>query len=184
MSGWIAGAALALVLVWAVATYNRLVKKKNQVREGWSGIDVQLKRRYNLIPNLVETVKGYATHEKATLAEVTEMRGKATGSGTPVDRAQAEGLLSQLLGRLLAVAEAYPDLKASANFAGLQQELSDIEEQIQLARRYYNGSVRELNVLVQSFPSNLIAQAFGFAEADYFVVELATHREVPQVKFE
>ena len=183
MLGWIILAIVIVVLCWAVATYNRFVKRKNHVQEGWSGIDVQLKRRYNLIPNMVETVKGYATHEKETLAEVTEMRGRAEGAGTPVDRARAEGVLSQFLGRLLAVAEDYPDLKASTNFVNLQDELSEIEEQIQLARRYYNGTVRELNVLVQSFPSNLIANMFGFVEADFFTVELATHREVPRVEF-
>jgi len=183
MVGWIVLGACVVVLLWIVSIYNGLVKRRNRLREAWSGIDVQLKRRSNLIPNLVETVKGYATHEKELLAQLTAMRGQAAAGGTAAERAVSEGMLSQLLGRLLAVAEAYPDLKASSNFSELQSELSAIEEQIQSARRYYNGTAREMNILVESFPSNLVAQMFRFEVAEFFEIEIATERDLPDVKF-
>ena len=174
----------AVVGLWVMSTYNALVKNKNLVEEGWSGIETQLKRRANLIPNLVETVKGYATHEKATLEEVTAMRTRAMGSGANVaDRSAAEGALSQALGRLFAVAEAYPDLKANSNFQSLQNDLSEIEEQIQMSRRYYNATVRDNNVKVESFPSNLVANQFKFLTAEYFEIENPDDRAVPEVKF-
>lgn len=182
---WIVLGAVALLLVYLVTLYNGLVKKRQMVEEGWSGIDVQLKRRADLIPNLVETVKGYASHEKETLEEVTAMRarvGQAVGA-SPADRAQAEGALSQALGKLLAVAEAYPELKADSNFRALHESLDQIEDAIQKARRYYNGAVRMLNVAVESFPSNLVAGQFGFMKADYFEIEDAGDRAVPKVSF-
>jgi len=179
-------AALIAVLLYAILLYNALVKKRQMVEEGWSGIDVQLKRRNNLIPNLVETVKGYASHEKSTLDEVTKLRAEAGGVARDdvAGRAQAEGALGLALGRLFAVAEAYPDLKASQNFSDLHSSLDEIENAIQMARRYYNGAVRNLNVAVESFPSNLVAGQFNFKKAEYFEIEDAAERAVPKVSFQ
>ncbi|MCI5076681.1 LemA family protein [Oricola sp.] len=170
---------------YAIVTYNGLVRVRQMVQEAWSGIDVQLKRRADLIPNIVETVKGYAGHEQETLEKVTEMRTRAQSvpAGDIAGRAAAEGMLSQALGRLMAVAEAYPDLKANENFRDLQGTLETLESEIQMARRYYNGSARELNVKVESFPSNVIANSFGFVRADYFELEDPSDRERPEVKF-
>ncbi|MCX8509149.1 MAG: LemA family protein [Rhodobacteraceae bacterium] len=175
----------ALVVVYVIATYNGLVRLRQMVEEAWSGIDVQLKRRADLIPNLIETVKGYAGHEKDTLREVTELRTRAQAvpEGNVAGRAAAEGMLGQALGRLMAVAEAYPDLKANENFRDLQASLSGIEDTIQMSRRYYNGSTRELNVKVESFPSNLVARQFGFAKADYFELDNPADRAVPKATF-
>jgi LemA protein len=183
MAFWIFLGITLVVALWAVAVYNRLVKNRNLVLEGWSGIDVQLKRRYDLIPNLVETVKGYAGHEKDVLEKVVELRNAAARAETAGEKAPIENMLTQTLRQLFALAEAYPDLKANQNFLDLQGKLSEIEEQIQLARRYYNGTARDMNILVQSFPSNIIARSFGFAEAEYFEIELATEREAPRVQF-
>ena len=184
------GGTLTLIIVllvagYAIYAYNGLVRARQMVQEAWSGIDVQLKRRADLIPNLVETVKGYAGHERATLEQVTEMRARAQGipSDDVAGRAAAEGMLSQALGRLFAVAEGYPDLKANRNFADLQEALETVEREIQMARRYYNGSARELNVKVESFPSNFIANTFNFIQADYFELEDPGDRAVPQVSF-
>jgi len=180
---------LAVIVIAAVAyaitIYNGLVRSRQMTKEAWSGIDVQLKRRADLVPNIVETVKGYAAHEKDTFREVTEMRTRAQNvpEGDVAGRAAAEGMLSQALGKLIAVAEAYPDLKASENFRQLQATLETLEGEIQMARRYYNGSARELNVKVESFPSNLVANQFGFAKADYFELENPADRQTPQVKF-
>lgn len=174
-----------LVLGWGVLTYNRLIALRQRVREGWSGIDVQLKRRANLIPNLVSTVKGYAQHERGVLEAVTEQRARAqaaVGSG-PAARQEAEGGLSAALMRLLAVAENYPDLKADQGFIELQQNLSQLEDQIQMARRYYNGTVRDLNTLIESFPSNLIAGWFRFELQEFFEIDDAAERAVPAVSF-
>jgi len=183
MVGWIVLGVIVLIALWAVAIFNKLVKNRNLVFEGWSGIDVQLKRRYDLIPNLVETVKGYAGHEKEVLARVVELRNSAAQAQTASEKAPIENMLTQTLRQLFALAEAYPDLKANQNFLDLQGQLSEIEEQIQFSRRYYNGTARDMNILVQSFPSNLIARSFGFNEADYFEIELATERETPKVEF-
>lgn len=176
---------LIAIGAYAVVIYNGLVKARQMVREAWSGIDVQLKRRADLIPNLLETVKGYASHEKDTLAEVTEMRTRAQGvpAGDVAGRAVAEGMLSQALGKLFAVAEAYPDLIANENFRDLQQSLDKMETEIQMARRYYNGAARDLNVKVESFPSNLVANTFKFEQADYFEIENDADRAVPKVDF-
>ncbi len=176
-------ATAAVVLFWGVAIYNKLVKLRNHVEEGASGIDVQLKRRADLIPNLLETVKGYMAHEKGTLEEVTRMRARCLDAGSLGEKGQAEGLLGAALGRLFAVAENYPDLKADKNFAELQEALEDVEEQIQLSRRYYNGTARNMNIQVESFPSNLVANAFGFATAEYFEIEEPGERQVPKVEF-
>jgi LemA protein len=176
-------ALVAGVLLWAILLYNGLVRMRNMVEEAWSGIDVQLKRRTDLIPNLVSTVKGYAAHEKGTLEEVIRLRGLAQNAQGVGETAQAQGLLGAALGKLFALAENYPDLKANANFAQLQATLGEIEEQIQLARRYYNGAVRNLNIAVESFPSNLIAGRFGFSKAEFFELENAAERAVPSVSF-
>lgn len=177
-----------LVIVVALAAfvigiYNKLVKNKNLVEEGWSGIETQLKRRANLIPNLIETVKGYAQHEREALEAVTNMRTRAMSTNDVAERGQAEGMLSQALGKLFAVAEAYPDLKANENFIGLQNDLSEIENEIQMSRRYYNGTVRNMNVLVESFPSNFVAGMFSFDKAKFFEIENPDDRAVPQVDF-
>lgn len=176
-------ALVAGVLLWAILLYNGLVRMRNMVEEAWSGIDVQLKRRTDLIPNLVSTVKGYAAHEKGTLEEVIRLRGLAQNAHGVGETAQAQGLLGAALGKLFALAENYPDLKANANFAQLQASLGEIEEQIQLARRYYNGAVRNLNIAVESFPSNLIAGRFGFVKAEFFELENISERAVPAVTF-
>jgi LemA protein len=185
MATWIVLGLIVLVGLYIVYLYNDLVRKRQMVREGWSGIDVQLKRRSDLVPNLVETVKGYVTHEREALEAVTEMRARA--AGMPRDdvagRAQAEGLLSQALGRLFAVAEAYPDLKANENFRDLQASIEKTEDALQMARRYYNGAVRALYVVVESFPSTLVAGRFGFKQEEYFEIEDPADRAVPKVSF-
>lgn len=175
---------LIAMAFWLITIYNKLIKNKNLVTEGWSGIDVQLKRRANLIPNLIETVKGYMGHEKGVLTEVTKMRTQCLSTKDGVaERSQNESLLAQSLSKLFAVAENYPDLKASENFKSLQSSLETIESDIQMARRYYNGTVRDFNIIVQSFPSNLVAQSFQFKASDYFEIEDATDRKVPSVDF-
>ncbi len=174
---------VAVVAAWAIAVYNGLVRKRNMVGEAWSGIDVQLKRRTDLIPNLVSTVKGYAAHEKGTLEEVVRLRNMAQNAHGVGETAQAQGLLGAALGKLIALAESYPDLKANTNFAQLQATLGEIEDQIQLSRRYYNGAARDLNIAVESFPSNLIAGRFGFTKAEFFELENAAERAVPVVSF-
>jgi LemA protein len=183
MFGWIILGLTVLLTLWAVVIFNRLVKNRNLVLEGWSGIDVQLKRRHDLIPNIVETVKGYAKHEEGVLSKVVELRNSAGKAQTAAEKAPIENMLTQTLRQLFALAESYPDLKANQNFLDLQGQLSGIEEQIQFARRYYNGAARDLNIMVQSFPSNMVARSFGFKEAEYFEIELATEREAPKVQF-
>jgi LemA protein len=176
--------ALAVaILLWAILVYNGLVRMRNMVQEAWSGIDVQLKRRTDLIPNLVSTVKGYAEHEKGTLEEVIRLRGLAQNAQGVGETAQAQGLLGAALGKLFALAESYPELKANANFAQLQASLGEIEEQVQLSRRYYNGAARNLNIAVESFPSNLVAGRFGFEKAEFFELESPAERAVPKVEF-
>jgi len=160
---------LALIIIWAIASYNGFVTLVNRSKEAWADIDVQLKRRYDLIPNLVNTVKGYATHEAATFEKVTEARSRAMqAGGTLEEKAEAENMLTGALKSLFAVSEAYPDLKANTNFLELQRELSDTENKIQAARRFYNGNVRDLNTSVQSFPSNVIASLFKFESKEFF----------------
>jgi len=179
---WIILAIVAVALLYAVVVFNNLVRTRQMANEAWSGIDVQLKRRHDLVPNLVDAVKGYAGHERSVLEQVTQLRSaaRALPQGDVAARAQAEGALSAALGKLFALAENYPDLKASNNFLELQKQLSDLENELQMARRYYNGTVRNLNVLVQSFPSNLIAGLFGFGPREFF--ELAEGEgAVPQV---
>jgi len=180
---WMILASLAVVVLIFVALFNGLVRSKNLAQEGWSGIDVQLKRRADLIPNLVEAVKGYAGHERTVLEKVTEMRAQALKASGPAEREKAEGQLAVALSQLLAVAERYPDLKASANFQEMQKSLADAEEQIQLARRYYNAAARELNIKIGSFPSNLVAVMFRFRETEYFQLDNTADRATPNVKF-
>lgn len=176
------GLAAALA-VFLVILYNGLVRLRNLVREGWSGIDVQLKRRANLIPNLVEAVKGYMKHERDLLTQVTALRTESLNARDVQDKARLEAALSRSLANVLAVAEGYPQLKANENFLDLQSRLAAVEADIQLARRYYNGTVRDLNIKVESFPSNLVAAFFGFRQADFFEIEDQTQRRVPEVNF-
>lgn len=174
---------VAVLLVgWAIALYNSLVVLKNRAKEAWSDIDVQLKRRYDLIPNLVETVKGYATHEKELFTKVTEARAMAMGAQGLKAKAEAENMLSETLKSLFAVAEAYPVLKASENFLELQRELSDTENKIQAARRFYNTNVRDLNIKIETFPGNMFAGMFGFKQMELFEAA-AGEKEPVKVQF-
>jgi LemA protein len=169
-------------LIWFMGTYNGLVRLRNHCRESWSGIDTELKRRYDLIPNLVETVKGYAAHEREVLQRVTEARSRAVAStGSPQSQARDENLLVGALRSLLVVAEGYPDLKANRNFLSLQEELTNTEDRIQAARRFYNANVRDYNNRTEVFPSNFVASMFGFRSAEFFEIESACQRAAPQV---
>jgi LemA protein len=180
----ILGILVALIL-YGIAIYNKLVKNRQMAEEGWSGIDVQLKRRSNLIPNLLASVKGYLSHEKSLLEDITRLRANAqeAENAGPEARAKAEGMLSGGLVKLFAVMENYPDLKANENVMDFQNSLEEIEDQIQMSRRYYNGAVRNMNVAVESFPSNLIANHFNFRQAEYFEIEDASARSLPKVEF-
>ncbi len=180
---WIVLGVIAVIIFWFIAVYNGLIRLKNQTDEAWSDIDVQLKRRYNLIPNLVETVKGYATHEREVFEKVTEARSQAMNTQAPADKAKAENMLTGALKTLFAVAENYPQLKASDNFAKLQDELSDTENKIQAARRFYNGNVRDFNIKLQTFPNNLVAGMLGFNKREFFELESEGERQAPEVKF-
>ncbi|MDP2630577.1 MAG: LemA family protein [Candidatus Uhrbacteria bacterium] len=174
---------LGVVIIWIVSMFNTLVSLKNRTDEAWSDIDVQLKRRYDLIPNLVEAVKGYMTHERETLESVTKARVAAMGAQSVEEHAQAENMLTQALKSVFAVAEQYPDLKASQNFAKLQDELSDTENKIQAARRFYNANVRDLNTNVQNFPSNIIAGMFKFTDRQFFELTEEAAKEPIKVSF-
>lgn len=173
-------AALLLPLLWALAMYNALVRARQHVKEAWAQIDTELRRRYDLIPNLVETVKAYAKHERQTLEQTIEARNRAHANeaGSPADQARDENQMVGALGRLLAVAEAYPDLKADRNFLQLQHELANTEDRIQRVRRFYNGNVRDLNTKVQVFPTSVLAGMFGFVQAEYFEVDPAVRGPV------
>ncbi len=162
---------LGVIILWFVLAYNGFVTMRNRAQEAWADIEVQLKRRYDLIPNLVNTVKGYAAHESGTFEKVTEARTMAMNAGTPAAHAQAENMLSGALKSLFAVSEAYPDLKANTNFLELQRELSDTENKIQAARRFYNGNVRDYNTRLQVFPGNIIANVFAFKKSDFFDID-------------
>ena len=176
-------ALVVLLAFYAIGIYNKLVKLKNLVAEAWSGIDVQLKKRYDLIPNLVETAKGYAAHEKETLENVTRARTAAQQATTVEGQQVAEKNLNGALMNLIALAERYPDLKANANFLELQNMLSVVEGDLEKARRYYNGNVREQNTLIESFPSNVIANAFGFVKSVFFELDNPAEKNAPSVKF-
>ena len=168
MTLYIVLAIIAVIVIWLVAIYNSFVTLTMRVKEAWSDIDVQLKRRYDLIPNLVETVKGYAAHEAGTLEKVTEMRTRAMNATAPADKAEAENMLSGALKSLFAVSESYPNLKANENFVELQKQLADTEDKLQAARRFYNSVVQDLNTKLQSFPSNIVGNSFGFKPSDFF----------------
>ncbi len=173
----------AIVSLWAIVLYNRFINLRNRVKEALADIEVQLKRRYDLIPNLVETVKGYASHEKGVFEKVTEARTRAMGAQGVHEKAEAENMLSQTLKSLFAVSENYPDLKASTNFLELQRELRDAEDKIQAARRFYNTMVMALNTGIESFPGNVVARIFSFKLQEFFEIEEAGARQTPQVKF-
>lgn len=177
---------VAILILWLIAMYNGLIKLRNRVDESWSDIDVQLKRRFDLIPNLIETVKGYASHEKEVFTKVTEARSQAmqaTKSGNIEETGKADNMLSETLKSLFAVAENYPDLKANENFLKLQDELSDTENKIQASRRFYNGMVRDFNTKQQVFPTNIFASMLGFAERAFFEVENEEERKNVKVQF-
>jgi LemA protein len=174
----------AIVVIYGVATFNSLIRLNNRAQEGFSDIDVQLKRRHDLIPNLVETVKGYASHERQTFENVTAARNQATAAHGPEQQAQAENALTGALRQLLAVAEAYPELKASQNFIELQDELTDTEDKIQAARRGYNMTARDLNIKVESFPSRFLAPMANVSRREFFEIEDQADRAVPQVSFQ
>ena len=180
---WILIIIAAIVGFYLVGIYNNLVRKRSMLEEGWSGIDVQLKKRHNLIPNLVETVKGYAKHEQETLDQVIAARNSALKADGIKAQTSAENQLNSALANVFALSEAYPDLKANTNFLQLQKELSGIEGDIEKARRYYNATVRENNIMVESFPSSIVANMGGFLQGDYFEIEDAASRELPEVKF-
>jgi LemA protein len=184
MGKWIVLVVIAVVAIYTIEVFNRLVRLRNLAREGWSGIDVQLKRRTDLVPNLVEAVKGYAAHERGVFEEVTAMRASSIAANNVSAQASAEQGLQDSLGKLFAIAEAYPELKADKNFLALQQQLAEIEDQLQMARRYYNGTARNLNTAIQSFPANLLAGAFGFHEQPFFELDDRSQAAVPGVAFQ
>ncbi len=173
---------VALFVLWVIAIFNGLIRLRNRVDEAWSDIDVQLKRRYDLIPNLINTVKGYAKHEEGVFSKVSEARSAAMGAKTPAQHAQAENMLTESLKSLFAVSEAYPELRASENFAHLQKELVDTEDKIQASRRFYNGNVRDFNTKIQVFPNNVIAGILGFTKYEFFDAPDAAN-EVPVASF-
>jgi LemA protein len=182
---WIILGILVILILWVMGAYNGLVGMRNTVKNAWAQIDVQLKRRYDLIPNLVETVKGYAKHEKETFEMVTKARNMAQQSANagPAERGKVEGELSMVLGRLLAVAEAYPELKANTNFLALQEELTSTENKISFSRQFYNDTVLKYNNKIQMVPSNIIAGMFNFKQGEFFEVTVAEQKEAPKVKF-
>lgn len=181
----IVGVFVVALAIYVASTYNALVSKRQQVEEAWSGMDVQLKRRHDLIPNLVESVKGYTTHERGLLEDITRARTGAAGVARDdvAGRANAEGMLGAMMGKLMAVVENYPELRANENFQTLMKSLEDIEREVQHARRYYNGAGRALNVAVESFPSNLVAGQFQFKKVEYFTIENEAERQAPSVAF-
>ena len=174
---------IVLIILYAIGVFNSLIRLKNRTNEAWSDIDVQLKRRHDLIPNLVEAVKGYAKHERELFEKVTEARTKAMGAQGIQEKGQAENMLSNTLKTLFAVAENYPDLKANANFLELQRELSDTENKVQASRRFYNGNVRDFNIRIESFPSRIVADMLKFQKREFFEIEVPVEREAPEVKF-
>ena len=183
MTTYILLGVLGVAVIWFIAIYNGFVRLINRVKEAWADIDVQLKRRYDLIPNLVETVKGYATHEREAFENVTKARAMALGAQGLEEKGKAENMLTGALKSVFAIAEAYPQLKANENFLELQRELSDTENKIQAARRFYNGNVRDLNIGVETFPKNIIANMFKFSKMEFFQLEEGEAREPVKVSF-
>ena len=180
---WIILIVAIAVVFWIIAAFNGFVLRRRRTDEAWADIDVQLKRRHDLIPNLIETVKGYAGHESGVFEKVSAARAQALGAKTIAEHGVAENMLTSALKSVFAVAEAYPQLRASENFKALQDELSDTENKIQAARRFYNGNVRDLNIMIEQFPSNLIAGLFGFKSREFFEITETNEREVPKVTF-
>ena len=180
---YLLGIIIVVLAIWVIFSYNRFITLINHAKEAWSDIDVQLKRRYDLIPNLVNTVKGYATHESATFDNVTKARTAAMGAGNIAEKGKAENMLTGALKSVFAIAEAYPDLKANQNFLGLQTELSDTENKIQASRRFYNGNVRDLNIAIEAFPGNMIANVFHFAKMELFTLDEEAAKQPVEVKF-
>lgn len=180
---WIISLIIAIPVIYAIFAFNKLIRGRVRCEEAWSDIKIQLKRRHNLIPNLIETVKGYAAHEKSVLEDVTKARTQAMQAKGMAETAKSENALANTLKTLFAVAENYPNLKANANFLELQRELSDTEDKIQAARRFYNGNVRDFNIALQSFPTNIIASLFHFQKRDLFELGSKEEAEVPKVKF-
>ena len=180
---YLVAAVILVILIYGVWTFNRLVRERNLVREGWSGIDVQLRRRTDLVPNLVETVKAYAAHERKLFEDIARIRSDSIAASNIKTQENSERELQGALSRLIALKEAYPNLKADGNFRKLQDQLAEIEDHLQMARRYYNGSVRNLNILIQSFPNVLIARPLGFKEAEFFQID-AGEGATPQVTFQ
>ena len=174
---------VAVAVLWIILAYNGFIRLINRAKEAWADIDVQLKRRYDLIPNLVNTVKGYAKHESSAFENVTKARAMAMGAGTLAEKGQAENMLTGALKSIFALAEAYPDLKANQNFLELQKELSDTENKIQAARRFYNTNIRDLNTKIESFPNNIIASVFRFSQMEFFELEETSARGPVEVKF-
>jgi len=183
VAGWIIVGIIVMAVLWAIMTYNGLVSLRQRCRQAFSDIDVQLKQRHDLIPNLVETVKGYASHEKGTLEAVINTRNRAMTATSPGEKAAAENMLSGTLKSLFALSEAYPQLRAIESFTSLQNSLSQIEDTVQNARRYYNAVVRDLNTKIQQFPTNIFAGMLGFKPREFFEVTSATEREAPKVSF-
>jgi LemA protein len=174
---------IAAVGFWLVGVYNGLVSLRQRSKQAFSDVNVQLKQRHDLVPNLVETVKGYATHERTTFDELARLRSASQAGQDVAQRAQTEQAITAAIGKIMAVAEAYPQLRASENFQSLQKDLSSIEDELQLARRYYNGTVRDYNVMIEQVPTNIIANSFAFKKADFFQIENAEDRNVPKVSF-
>ncbi len=174
---------LLVLSIALIGIYNTFIKRRNLVREAWSGIEVQLKRRHDLIPNILSTVKGYMQHEKRLLEGIAELRSRSINAGTVREKAESERGISAMLGSLFAIAEAYPELKANQNFLDLQANLANIEDQLQLARRYFNGTVRDFNTLVESFPFSIIASMFGFKSFDFFELDNTAEGKVPTIEF-
>lgn len=183
MALWIVLGIVAILIIFVIAAYNSLVRLRNQVKNAWAQIDVQLKRRHDLIPNLIETVKGYMVHERETLTKITEARSNCMNASTIPQKAQAEGVLSGLMGKLQIAVEAYPDLKANQNFLALQEELTSTENKISYSRQSYNDQVLNYNNKTQVFPSNIIAGMFGFSKGEFFEITDVAEKEVPKVKF-
>lgn len=183
MAIYIAIGVVVLLLIILIGMYNSLIRRRNRVDEAWSDIEVQMKRRYDLIPNLVETVKGYAAHEKSAFENVTKARSAAMGATTPAEHAKAENMLTGTLKSLFAIAEAYPDLKANTNFLELQRELSDTENKVQAARRFYNGTVLDFNTAIQMFPTNIFASMLGFSKREFFDLEEEAAKQPVKVSF-
>jgi LemA protein len=180
---WIILGILVILIIIIIGMYNSLVRLRNQVKNAWAQIDVQLKRRHDLIPNLIETVKGYMVHERETLTKITEARSMCMNANTIPEKAAAEGMLSGLMGKLQVAVEAYPDLKANQNFLALQEELTSTENKISFSRQAYNDQVLNFNNKIQMFPSNIVAGMFGFKAGDFFEITDVAEKEVPKVKF-